>query len=91
MGYHRRGCHKKTGPTGQKVPAPRIGFDEGGGAVYQVRFLEGESETAVTRQSQPEFYRLYQQSVLLCLQEQGVLDEAQAQWCLERLEQQWEN
>lgn len=59
--------------------------------MYQVRFLEGESETAVTRHSQPEFYRLYQQSVLLCLQEQGVLDEAQAQWCLERLEQQWEN
>lgn len=33
----------------------------------------------------PEFYRLYQQSVLLALKEQDVLNEIQVQLCLDTL------
>lgn len=53
---------------------------------YRVKWLGGNlTNCEITRQTLPEFYHLYQSAVLLCLQEQGVLDENQAQWCLEQL------
>lgn len=53
---------------------------------YRVKWLGGNlTDCEITRQTQPEFYHLYQSAVLLCLQQQGVLDEEQLQWCLERL------
>lgn len=54
--------------------------------MYQVRFLDENPETEVNSRDTPEFYRLYQQAVLLCLREQGVLTQEQFSWCVERLE-----
>ena len=51
-------------------------------------FLECIEEIAVSKTATPEFYRLYQQSVLLALKEQGVLNEAQFQHCLDTLNHQ---
>ncbi len=48
-------------------------------------FLESTEEIAVSQTATPEFYRLYQQSVLLALKEQGVLNEVQVQHCLNTL------
>ena len=58
---------------------------------YRVKWLGGNlTELEITRQTQPEFYHLYQSAVLLCLREQDVLDENQVQWCLEQLGDSWE-
>lgn len=44
-------------------------------------------QTEVSPAATPRFWLLYQQSVLLALKEQGVLDEAQYSFCLEALAQ----
>ena len=51
-------------------------------------FLECIEEIAVSKTATPEFYRLYQQSVLLALKEQGVINEVQFQYCLDTLNHQ---
>ena len=44
-------------------------------------FREISNEIMISKKSTPEFYLLYQQSILLSLKEQGVLDEIQYQLC----------
>ncbi len=51
-------------------------------------FLECTEEIVVSKTDTPEFYRLYQQSVLIALKEQGVLNEVQIQHCLDTLNHQ---
>ena len=51
-------------------------------------FLKCTEEIVVSKTATPEFYRLYQQSILLALKEQGVLNEAQFQHCLDTLNHQ---
>ena len=51
-------------------------------------FLKCTEEIAVSKAATPEFYRLYQQSVLIALKEQGVLNEVQIQHCLDTLNHQ---
>lgn len=51
-------------------------------------FLECIGEIAVSDTS--EFFRLYQQSILLALQEQGVINETQLQYCLDTLNHHFE-
>lgn len=51
-------------------------------------FLKCTEEIAVSKAATPGFYRLYQQSVLLALKEQGVLNELQYQHCLDTLNHQ---
>ena len=46
-------------------------------------FLKCNKEIGVNKTTTPEFYRLYQQSILLELKEQGVLNEIQYQYCLD--------
>lgn len=48
-------------------------------------FFECTEETAISKAATPEFYLLYQQSVLLSLKEQGVLNEIQYQLCMDAL------
>lgn len=48
-------------------------------------FLECTEEIAVSKTTAPEFYLLYQQSVLLSLKEQGILNEVQYQFCMDTL------
>lgn len=55
---------------------------------HEAVFLECTEEVAVSKTVTPEFYRLYQQSVLLTLKEQGVLNEIQYQHCLNILNHQ---
>lgn len=45
-------------------------------------FLQYTGENSVSKTVTPEFYRLYQQSVLLTLKEQGFLDEVLYQYCM---------
>lgn len=40
----------------------------------------------IHRKSNPQFYHLYQQSVLLALHSEGLLDDSQLQLCLDALE-----
>ena len=51
-------------------------------------FLESTEEIAVSQKTSPAFYQLYQQTVLLALKEQGVLNEIQYQHCLNVLNHQ---
>ncbi len=51
-------------------------------------FLECSEEITISKTTTPEFYRLYEQSVLLALKEQNILNEAQYQRCLEMLNHQ---
>lgn len=51
--------------------------------------LECTEEIAVSKTTAPEFYLLYQQSILLSLKEQGVLNEIQYQQCFDRLSNQF--
>ena len=51
-------------------------------------FLKCTEEIAVSKTATPEFYRLYQQTVLLALKEQGILNEMQLQYCLDTLNHQ---
>lgn len=48
-------------------------------------FLECTEEIPVSKKATPEFYRLYQQSILLALKEQGVINEMQYQLCSDAL------
>lgn len=48
-------------------------------------FLSSTDEIAISKTATPEFYLLYQQSVLLSLKEQGVLNEIQYQLCMDAL------
>lgn len=48
-------------------------------------FLESTEEIIVSKKVIPEFYLLYQQSVLLALKEQGVLNKMQYQFCMDAL------
>lgn len=48
-------------------------------------FLESTEEIAISKAATPEFYLLYQQSVLLSLKEQGVINEIQFQLCTDAL------
>ena len=56
----------------------------------QAVFLETSGEISVTKQSAPEFWMLYQQSVLLALKQQGALDEQQYALCMDTLRAQRE-
>lgn len=47
------------------------------------------NEIEISKQSTPEFYLLYQQSVLLSLKEQSTISEIQYQQCLDRLSNQF--
>ena len=51
-------------------------------------FLKCTEEIEVSKTATSEFYRLYQQSVLLVLKEQSVLNEVQFQHCLDTLNDQ---
>lgn len=51
-------------------------------------FLKCTEEIAVSKTATPEFYRLYQQSILLTLKELGVLSDVQYQHCLDALNHQ---
>ena len=51
-------------------------------------FLKCTEEVANSKTVPWEFYRLYQQSVLLALKEQGVINEIQYQICLDILRHQ---
>ncbi len=51
-------------------------------------FLKCIGEIAISKTAAPDFYRLYQQSVLLVLKEQGILNEVQFQHCLTTLNHQ---
>lgn len=51
-------------------------------------FLKSTQEVIVSKTATPEFYRLYQQSVLLALKEQGVLNEEEVRHCLDLLNHQ---
>ena len=55
---------------------------------YEAVFLKCTQEIAVSKATTPGFYHLYQQSVLLALKEQGVLNELQYQHCLDTLNHQ---
>lgn len=55
----------------------------------KAKLLYAEPSIQVSRQTTPEFYRLYQQSVLMALEEQGVLNRRQLEDCLERLGREW--
>ena len=48
-------------------------------------FQEMTEVTEVSKENTPEFFLLYQQSVLLCLKEQGVIDELQFGLCMDAL------
>ncbi len=66
-----------------------INMDEGVRTVKnEAVFLECIGEIAVSDTS--EFFRLYQQSILLALQEQGVINETQLQYCLDTLNHHFE-
>lgn len=47
--------------------------------------LNNAEEIEISKNNTPEFYLLYQQSILLSLKEQGVLNEAQYGYCLDLL------
>ena len=53
-------------------------------------FLGSSGEIPVNQAAAPEFYRLYQQSVLLALKEQGALSEIQLRYCLDLLDHRHE-
>ncbi len=48
--------------------------------------LESPRDRSVTKENSPGFFRLFQQTILLVLKEQGVLDQEQYQASLEFLE-----
>lgn len=48
-------------------------------------FQEMAEEIEVSKKNTPEFFLLYQQSVLLSLKEQGVIDELQFGLCMDAL------
>ena len=52
----------------------------------QAIFLSATQEVTVSKTSTPEFYRLYEQSILLALQKEGFLTESQLQYVLFLLE-----
>lgn len=49
-------------------------------------FLSATQEVTMSKASTPEFYRLYEQSILLALQKEGFLTESQLQYVLFLLE-----
>lgn len=51
-------------------------------------FLKCTQQVSVSKTTTPEFYRLYLQSILLCLKEQGVLNDIQVQYSFDILHQQ---
>lgn len=52
-------------------------------------FLETVGEIQISKRTTPEFLMLYQQSVLLALKEQNVINEMQYGFCLEALSNQF--
>lgn len=54
-------------------------------------FSESTDEIEINKKTAPEFLLLYQQSVLLVLKEQGVLNQVQYGFCLEALANQFRN
>ena len=52
----------------------------------QAIFLSATQEATISKTSTPEFYRLYEQSILLALQKEGFLTESQLQYALFLLE-----
>ena len=51
-------------------------------------FLKCTQQVTVNRTTTPEFYRLYLQSILLSLKEQGVLNDIQIQYSFDILHHQ---
>lgn len=51
-------------------------------------FLEYSGEMTIDPKMVPDFYRLYQQSVLLALKEQGILNDIQFRYALDILSHQ---
>lgn len=54
-------------------------------------FLKSTDGIEISKKSTPEFWLLYQQSILLALKEQGVFDDVQYRFCLDALAQQFRN
>lgn len=52
-------------------------------------FTDSTDEIVISKKSAPEFYLLYQQSVLLSLKEHNTISEIQYQQCLDRLSNQF--
>lgn len=52
-------------------------------------FTGRTDEIVISKKSTPEFYLLFQQSVLLSLKEQSTINEIQYQQCLDRLSNQF--
>lgn len=50
-------------------------------------FLKCTEEVTISPTATPEFYRLYKQTVLLALKEQGVLNDRQLRYALDLLHQ----
>lgn len=53
-------------------------------------FAEVTNEVKISKNTTPEFLLLYQQSILLALMEQGVIDELHLQLCMDALSEQFE-
>ena len=53
---------------------------------HHPRLLESPQDRPVTQEEAPAFIKLFQQTILLVLKEQGVLDQEQYQASLEFLE-----
>lgn len=48
-------------------------------------FIGSSEEISISKKSTPEFYLLFQESILLSLKEQGVLNDVQYGLCLQAL------
>lgn len=53
------------------------------------KFTGTTGEISISQKTTPEFYLLFQQSVLLSLKEQNTINEIQYQQCLDRLSNQF--
>lgn len=54
----------------------------------QARLIRIENDHEITRASDPQFWQLYQQAILLALKDEGVLSEAQYWYAEEKLKKQ---
>lgn len=59
--------------------------------VKKAVFLKSTNEIEISKKTTPEFLLLYQQSVLLALKEQGMIDEVQYGFCLDALADQFQS
>lgn len=74
--------------TGQAKDVSSPHTHDGGGLCMkqQAIFLSATQKVTISKTSTPEFYRLYEQSILLALHKEGFLTESQLQYALSLLE-----